>query len=80
MNLTEALETLKLHAQDYAAPRDLRDAVAAVTTYFDNHPVVSAKDFFAALEGGAELLRQAKYRETKQMLRDRTQRLYHDHP
>lgn len=81
MNLTEALETLKLHAQDYAAPRDLRDAVESVTTYFDNHPVVSAKDFFAALEaGGFELLRQAKVRETKQMLRDRAQRLYHDHP
>jgi hypothetical protein len=80
MKLQEALETLRLHAQDYAAPRDLRDAVEAVTTYFENHPVVSAKDFFAALEGGSELLRQAKARETKQMLRDLAQRRYHDHP
>lgn len=35
MKLQEELETLKLHAQDYAAPRDLCEAVKAVTNYFD---------------------------------------------
>lgn len=50
MKLKEALETLQLHAQDYAAPRDLCEAVEAVTNYFDNHPVVDAADFFAAME------------------------------
>lgn len=45
MKLSEALETLRLHAQDYAAPRDLREAV---TQYFDNNPVADAKAFFAA--------------------------------
>lgn len=58
MKLQEALETLRLHAQDYAAPRDLRDAVEAVTTYFDNHPVASAEDFFAAMQRSRDLVKQ----------------------
>jgi hypothetical protein len=58
MKLQEALETLRLHAQDYAAPRDLREAVDAVTSYFDNHPVVSAKDFFAALHTARDHMNQ----------------------
>lgn len=50
MNLTEALDTLQLHAQDYDAPRDLCEAVEVVTNYFDNHPVVDADAFFEAME------------------------------
>jgi hypothetical protein len=58
MKLQEALETLRLHAQDYAAPRDLRDAVGAVTDYFDHHPVVSAEAFFAALQTARDRMNQ----------------------
>lgn len=50
MKLNQALETLRLHAEDYAAPRDLCEAVEAVMNYFDNHTVVEAADFFAAME------------------------------
>jgi len=50
MKITEALEILNLHAEDDDAPRDLRNAVKAVTDYFDARAAISAEDFAAAME------------------------------
>lgn len=49
MKISDAIETLKLHAQDYAAPQDLRDAIATVEEWYNEHRGVNAKDVLAVL-------------------------------
>lgn len=50
MKLNKALNILESVANDYGTPLEYREAIHTVLRHFEDHPVVDAADFFAAME------------------------------